>query len=59
MTEATQLVSQLVQPRSDVPPQPTVSSIYQPSAPPLEGLPSSSWNDPPVVVKTKNVIMHN
>ena len=49
--------TQLPQPRSDIPPQSTVSSSYQPSAPSSGGLPSSTWNDPPVVVKTKKVII--
>ena len=50
--------TQLPQPESDVPPQPSVSSSYQPLAPPPGGLQSSNWNDPPVVVKTKKVTMH-
>ena len=49
MAEATQPP----QPRSDAPPLSSMSS-YQPSAPPSAG---SSWNDPPVVVKTKKVII--
>ena len=49
MPEATQLP----QPRSDAPSS-SVSS-YQPSAPPPGG---SNWNDPPVVVKTKKVIIN-
>ena len=53
MPEATQLP----QPRSDIPPQSTVSSSYQPSAPSSGAVPSSTWNDPPVVVKTKKVII--
>ena len=53
MPEATQFP----QPGSDIPPQPTVSSLYQPSAPPLGGFQSSNWNDPPVVVKAKKVIV--
>ena len=50
-------VTQLPQPRSDIPPQSTVSSSHQPSAPSSGGLPSSTWNDPPVVVKNKKVII--
>ena len=49
MPEATQPP----QPRSDAPPSSSVSS-YQPTAPPSGG---SNWNDPPVVVKTKKVII--
>lgn len=47
------------QPGSDIPPQPTASSSYLPSAPPPGGLQSSTWNDPPVVVKAKKVITCN
>ena len=54
MPEATQLP----QPQSDIPPQPTVSSLYQPLAPSPGGSQSNNWNDPPVIVKTKKVTMH-
>ena len=47
--------TQLLQPGSDIPPQPNVFSSYQPSAPPPGGVSSGNWNDPPVVVKTKKV----
>ena len=50
--------TQAPQPVSNAPPfQPTVSSSYQSPAPPPGAAHTSTWNDPPVVVKTKKVIV--